>query len=118
MGRPLPSFSRLIEREGLPDRHADRRAGDRPHDRRGHQLGDPRRMNTPQIQALGITQQGSPTRWKATGDVDGMGWLEAWGTTLIAAMEALHALVRERDRMSPAPAERNPPALPADDSEH
>jgi hypothetical protein len=24
-------------------------------------------MNAPKIQALGVTQQGSPTRWKATG---------------------------------------------------
>jgi hypothetical protein len=27
----------------------------------------------PKIQALGITQEGSPTRWKATGYVDGVG---------------------------------------------
>jgi len=53
-------------------------------------------MNTPKIQALGITQQGSPTRWKATGYVDGLGWLEAWGPTLIEAMEALQALAAER----------------------
>ena len=30
-------------------------------------------MTTPKIQALGITQQGSPTRWKATGYLDGVG---------------------------------------------
>jgi hypothetical protein len=30
-------------------------------------------MNRPKIQALGITQQGSSARWKATGYVDGMG---------------------------------------------
>ena len=48
-------------------------------------------MSTPKIQALGITQEGSPTRWKATGYVDGIGWLEAWRTTLIEAMEALQA---------------------------
>jgi hypothetical protein len=53
-------------------------------------------MNTPKIQALGIVQQGSPTRWKATGYVDGVGWLEARGTTLIAAMEALQALAAQR----------------------
>jgi hypothetical protein len=45
-------------------------------------------MNTPKIRALGITQQGSPMRWKATSYVDGVGWLEAWGTMLIDAMEA------------------------------
>jgi hypothetical protein len=53
-------------------------------------------MTTPKIQALGITQEGSSTRWKATGYVDGVGWLEAWGTTLIEAMEALQALAAER----------------------
>ena len=53
-------------------------------------------MNTPKIQALGITQEGSATRWKATGYVDGVGWLEAWGKSLIDAMEALQALAAER----------------------
>ncbi len=75
-------------------------------------------MNTPQIQALGITQEGSSTRWKATGYIEGMGWLEAWGTMLIAAMEALPELVRERDRMSPARADRNLPAPLTASSEH
>jgi hypothetical protein len=53
-------------------------------------------MNSPKIQALGITQEGSSTRWKATGYVDGVGWLEARGTTLINAMEALQALAAQR----------------------
>ena len=53
-------------------------------------------MTTPKIQALGITQEGAPTRWKATGAVEGIGWLEAWGTSLIDAMEALQALAAER----------------------
>jgi hypothetical protein len=53
-------------------------------------------MTTPKIQALGITQQGSTTRWKASGYVDGVGWLEACGTTLIEAMEALQALAAQR----------------------
>jgi hypothetical protein len=53
-------------------------------------------MNRPKIQALGITQQGSPTRWKASGYVDGVGWLEAQGRTLIEAMEALQALAAQR----------------------
>jgi hypothetical protein len=53
-------------------------------------------MNTPKLQALGITQQDSSTRWKATGYVDGVGWLEAWGKSLIEAMEALQALAAQR----------------------
>jgi hypothetical protein len=53
-------------------------------------------MSTPKIQALGITQEGATTRWKATGYVEGVGWLRAWGTTLFAAMEALKALAAER----------------------
>jgi hypothetical protein len=53
-------------------------------------------MTPPKIQALGITQEWSATRWKATGDVDGIGWLEAWGTSLIGAMEALRALAAQR----------------------
>jgi hypothetical protein len=53
-------------------------------------------MTTPKIQALDITQQWSPTSWKATGYVDGVGWLEAWGTSLVDAMEALQALAAQR----------------------
>ena len=53
-------------------------------------------MTPPKIQALGITQEGSPTRWKARGYVEGVGWLEAWGTSLIEAMAALRALAAER----------------------
>jgi hypothetical protein len=53
-------------------------------------------MTPPTIQALGITQEGAPTRWKATGYVAGVGWLEAWGTSLIGAMEALQALAAQR----------------------
>jgi hypothetical protein len=53
-------------------------------------------VTTPKIHALGITQPWSPTRWKVTGHVDGIGWLEAWGTSLIAAMEALQALAAQR----------------------
>jgi hypothetical protein len=34
-------------------------------------------MTPPKVQALGITQEGSPTRWNATGYVEGLGWLEA-----------------------------------------
>jgi hypothetical protein len=53
-------------------------------------------MTIPKIPALGIVQQGAPTRWKATGYVDGIGWLEARGRTLIEAMERLQALAAER----------------------
>jgi hypothetical protein len=53
-------------------------------------------MTTPKIQALGIVQDGSPTRWHATGFVAGVGWLETWGSSLIDAMEALQALAEKR----------------------
>jgi hypothetical protein len=51
---------------------------------------------TPEIQALGITQEGAPTRWRARGYVEGLGWLEAWGTSLVAAMGALQRLAAQR----------------------
>jgi hypothetical protein len=54
-------------------------------------------MTPPTIQALGITQEWSTTSWKATGYVDGIGWLEAWGLSLVAALEALQALATPRD---------------------
>jgi hypothetical protein len=53
-------------------------------------------INPPEIQALGITQEGDPTRWRARGHVEGIGWLETWGTRLIDAMEALQALAAQR----------------------
>lgn len=53
-------------------------------------------MIPPTIQALGVTQEGSPTRWKATGYVEGIGWLEARGISLITAMKALQALAAQR----------------------
>jgi hypothetical protein len=53
-------------------------------------------MTMPKIQALGITQECSPTSWKARGYVDGVGWLEAWGTSMIEAMEALQGLAAQR----------------------
>jgi len=46
-------------------------------------------METPNIRGLGIIQDRFTRRWKATGEVDGVGWLEAWGATLVEAMEAL-----------------------------
>jgi hypothetical protein len=53
-------------------------------------------MTPPKIQALGVTQEWSPTRWKARGYVEGVGWLDAWGTSLFDAMKALRALAAER----------------------
>ena len=53
-------------------------------------------MNTPTIQGLGFIQDGSPTCWKAKGHVEGVGWLEAWGATLVEAMEALQAQAATR----------------------
>jgi hypothetical protein len=49
-------------------------------------------MTTPRIQALGIVQDPWSMRWQASGHVEGLGWLEVWGPTLVAAMEALQAL--------------------------
>jgi hypothetical protein len=46
-------------------------------------------MSTPKIHALGIIQDGFTMRWRARGDVEGVGWLEAWGDMLLKAMEAL-----------------------------
>jgi hypothetical protein len=54
-------------------------------------------MTPPTIQALGVTQEWSGTSWKATGYVDGIGWLEVWGTSLVTALEALQALAAPRD---------------------
>jgi hypothetical protein len=53
-------------------------------------------MTPPKIQGLGVTQEGAPTRWQATGDVEGIGWLEAWGPRLPTALEALQALAARR----------------------
>jgi hypothetical protein len=53
-------------------------------------------MSPPKIQGLGIVQDGSPTRWKATGEVEGVGWLDAWGTTLLNAMEAVQARAAQK----------------------
>ena len=53
-------------------------------------------MNTPTIQALGIQRPWWTRRWQATGYVEGVGWLEAWGPSLIEAMEALQVLAARR----------------------
>ena len=53
-------------------------------------------MSTPKIQGLGIVQDGFTMRWKATGEVEDVGWLEAWGRTLVEAMEALQAQAERR----------------------
>jgi hypothetical protein len=52
-------------------------------------------MILPTIKGIGITQQRYPANWKATGYVDGMGWLEAWNISLIEAMEAIQALAAQ-----------------------
>ena len=54
------------------------------------------RMSTPTIQALGIKQEWATTSWRASGHVEGIGWLEAWGRSLVDAMAALQALAAER----------------------
>jgi hypothetical protein len=48
-------------------------------------------MSTPKIRGLGIVQDGFTGRWRAAGEIDGVGCLEAWGSTLVEAMEALQA---------------------------
>jgi hypothetical protein len=53
-------------------------------------------MTPPEIQTLGVTQEGAPTRWKARGYVEGIGWLDAWGTSLITVLAALQALAAQR----------------------
>jgi hypothetical protein len=53
-------------------------------------------MTSPEIQALGITRDSFSGRWKARGYVEGLGWLEAWAGSLVAAMEALQALAAQR----------------------
>jgi hypothetical protein len=53
-------------------------------------------INPPEIQALSITQEGAPTSWRARGYVEGLGWLEAWGTDLPTALAALQALATQR----------------------
>jgi hypothetical protein len=60
-------------------------------------------MNTPEIRALGIVQDSFTQRWKARGEVEGVGWLEAWGSALVEAMEALQAKARR------VTAEQKPP---------
>ena len=53
-------------------------------------------MTPPTIHALGIVQDPWSRRWHASGHVEGVGWLEVWGPTLIAVMEALQALAEAR----------------------
>jgi hypothetical protein len=53
-------------------------------------------MTTPAIQALRITQDSFTIRWKARGYVERIGWLEAWGISLVTAMEALQQLAAQR----------------------
>jgi hypothetical protein len=48
-------------------------------------------MGALESRALGIVQDNFTMRWKARGELEGIGWLEAWGNTLVEAMEALQA---------------------------
>ena len=48
-------------------------------------------MNTPKIRGPGIVQDGSPTRWTATGDGESVGWREVWAKNVVDALEALQA---------------------------
>jgi hypothetical protein len=47
------------------------------------------------MRGLGITQDGFTKRWKAIGEVEGIGWLEAWGTSLVDALKALQTRAAE-----------------------
>jgi hypothetical protein len=49
----------------------------------------------PKIRALGIIQDHFTMRWHASGEVEGIGKLEAWGDSLLEAMERLRAKVAE-----------------------
>jgi hypothetical protein len=53
-------------------------------------------MSAPKIRALGIVQDSFTMRWKATGEVEEVGWLEAWGATLVEAMKALQVEAERR----------------------
>jgi hypothetical protein len=67
-------------------------------------------MTPPKIQALGITREWAGTSWKATGYVEGIGWLAAWGSSMVAALEALQALAAQRvaEAGAEGPAEEQP----------
>mgnify|MGYP003288545423 CR=1 FL=1 len=65
-------------------------------------------MNRPKLRGLGITQDGFTMRWKARGHVEGVGWLEAWGHTLVEAMEALHREAAERVAERPVQEDQHP----------
>jgi len=55
-------------------------------------------MSTSNIRGLGIIQDGFTRRWKSTGEVENVRWLEALGSTLAEAMEALQAQARLLER--------------------
>ena len=75
-------------------------------------------MTPPTIQALGVTQAWSGTSWKATGYVEGIGWLAAWGPSLVAALEALASAVKERlSRDAPAQARQGLEEFSSSDDE-
>jgi hypothetical protein len=56
----------------------------------------PGKTSTPRTRALGVVYEPMWQRWRASGDVEGIGWLEAWGRTLIEAMEAWQAKAAKR----------------------
>jgi hypothetical protein len=68
-------------------------------------VGGQHAMTIPTIQALGITRHWSATHWKASGYVEGVGWLEAWGTSPMDAMEVLQTLAAQRVAEQEAEAE-------------
>ena len=49
-------------------------------------------MRTTNSRGLGIVQDRFTKRWRAMGEVQGVRWLEAWGSPLIEALEGLQAL--------------------------
>jgi hypothetical protein len=66
-------------------------------------------MSTPKIRGLGITQDGFSRRWNVSGDVEGIAWLEAWGDTLLEAMEPLRRHAAERVAERPLQEEDHTP---------
>jgi hypothetical protein len=73
----------------------------------GHARGDLRALNTPKIRGLGVVQDGAPTRWNATGAVEGLGRLETWGTSLVDALTALQTRAAEMAREQGTAAEHS-----------
>jgi len=62
----------------------------------GDHLGGRGATSTPNIRGLGVVPDGFTMRWKATGEVEAIGWLEGWGPTLVEAMKALQGEAERR----------------------